>query len=185
REFIANLEDFTTALLGWFFSPAGLQEHPLRAQAGLWLIWLLILGCALLLLSPGRQYVRTHPAAIPVLLYGVIYMVVLQGIAGLTYFNRLEDRFVSPLYVPFVILVMLAIQTALVSLERRAPGQPASMARIAAASLTAVLIALALRPSIERAILMHTNGDGYTTAAWNQNGALSYWKTVRRGGPYV
>ncbi len=185
RDFIANLQDFTTALLGWFFSPATLQDHPLRAEAGLWLIWLVIIGCALLLLSLGRGYLLAHATAIAVLLYGFIYVVVLQGIASLTYFNRLEDRFVSPLYVPFVMLVLLAIQTALASVERRAPGLPGSIARIGAASLIAIMIAFALRPSVERAIQMHSNGEGYTTAAWNHNPALSYWKTIQPGGPYV
>ena len=48
--------------------------------------------------------------ATPVLLFGLFYLLALFGSASIAYFNKLAGRFLLPLYIPFITLVLLSVQ---------------------------------------------------------------------------
>ncbi len=185
QDFLRNVTEFTASILLWFFSPASLQEHPLRMEIGLWLIWLLIAACAVVLFLHRRRSGIQNETTLPILLYGFVYSVVLLGISGLSYFNRLEDRFISPVYIPFIILIMLAIKLALDRFEQLKFKGSGAIGRIGAAGLLLLIFALALQRSIGQMVHMFSIGEGYHAKAWNENDALRYLQDHPPQGDYV
>ena len=86
-------------------------------------------------------YWRRHtiPAfAAPVLLYGAFYTLALFGSASIAYYNRLAGRFLLPLYIPFITLLLVAGRSMLEAARAPLPA----LGRTVMAGLVGTLAAL-------------------------------------------
>ncbi len=185
RSLTENLTDFTLSALRWFFSYDDLQGHPFRLQVGSWAIWLMVLGAITIILAANRRTVVLNADTLPVLLYGLGYSVLLIGVALVSFFNKLDGRFLAPVYLPFVVLLVLAIKVLrdfILTLGIK------GMTRIAQVAFPAILIlvmTLTMRQSIQYITLSRAEGGGYTDRQWRNNSALRYWQDNPPRGQYL
>jgi len=63
----------------------------------------------LLLFHFSQQYEIFSPYTISVLVYGLFYLFVLFGSASVAYFNKWTGRFLLPIYIPFITLLVLTV----------------------------------------------------------------------------
>ena len=106
ESFTENFFWFSTSILQWFFPISSKEPH-------LWLyislLWLSIGVMIFLLFHFSQQYKIFSPHVISILVYGLLYLLVLFGSASIAYFNKLTGRFLLPVYIPFITLLVLAV----------------------------------------------------------------------------
>ncbi|HEY9649825.1 MAG TPA: hypothetical protein V6C95_04120, partial [Coleofasciculaceae cyanobacterium] len=169
-----NLYWFSLSSLNWFFPDAVLSSHPLRTSVGLWGIWFLVLACVSVILIFRRRYDPPASIETPLLLYGLVYAVTLLMIATLSFFNRLDGRFIAPLYIPFVLLLMVSLEIVMKGISFK--GNLGLWAgRIFVGSVVSVLLGLSVFRSMEAINEHYKEGWGYTSKDWYRNQALKYW----------
>jgi hypothetical protein len=167
-----NLYWFSFSSLNWFFPSSTLDSHPFRTSIGLWGIWLTAIACVFTTLTIRRRRSQITRTELPLLAFGLTYTVTLLVIATLTSFNRLDGRFVAPLYIPFILLLMVALET-LVSIRRDGLGRNATV--IAVSALLLILFGLSLDRSVEAINIHREESWGYTSKELYNNHALRYW----------
>ena len=127
-----NLTWFSRSILEWFPGPIG-PRQPLGLPASLlWMLCLILAIGSLLVawrrdrpISEQAQTSRTnarYPLAylLPVLAYGLCYVLALFGSASLAYFNKLGGRFLLPLYIPLILLPVAAADSVLHLMKKEA-----------------------------------------------------------------
>jgi hypothetical protein len=172
--FFENIYWFTVSALSWFFSYSTLLEHPVRMQIGLWAIWLLVIIFIILLLTLRRRGLGLTFTEIPILLFGLIYTIVLLAISSLSYFNRLDGRFVSPVYIPFVVLFLTAAETVL-DLGFLKSTKTKIAGSVVMLSFLLLVLGLSTYQSVSLIKILKEEGSGYTSREWYNNKALKYW----------
>ena len=185
ESFAQNLSDFTTSILRWFFSNNAMFEHPLRLQAGVWIVWLVLIGSIILIASLNKQRAYINNTTLPVILYGLMYTVTLFGVSAMSFFNKLDDRFVSPMYIPCIFLIMLTIQ---VLTEKIRASRIAWLKLPCSASIAGILLlflGLTLNQSLQQVFQIRFNGAGYTSKEWRENNALKYWQKNAPQGNFI
>jgi hypothetical protein len=169
-----NLYWFSFSSLNWFFSFSALSDHPFRTTVGLWGIWFLAAVCVLVILTLRRRYSQTTNTEIPVLLFGLMYTILLVVLATLTSFNRLDGRFVAPVYIPFILLLTVSLETLTYALRSK-NGLGENVAVMGLGSLLIVLLGLSIARSVEVIHIHRGESWGYTSKEWYDNQALRYW----------
>ncbi len=181
--FIQNFGWFSNGLLGWFLSPDSIQAHPVFYATLLWLVIALIVFA----LWTGRSSLPSF--AFPILLFGLLYTLALFGSAAITYYNRLEGRFLLPLYIPFVVALLLALRAALAALHDRSPARyrAGGLAGLAALCLLAILLLSVSIPAIltSHAGIGGSGDNAFNVLAWRRNSALRFWQAHPPAGSYV
>ncbi|HTP02083.1 MAG TPA: hypothetical protein VMJ64_11975 [Anaerolineales bacterium] len=180
---VENFHWFSLSLAEWLLPASTVQAHPVR---GLVLVWGSIAGL-LAVLYLARRSELPHFSR-PVLLFGAIYALALFGSASIAYFNKLGGRFLMPLYIPFVTLLLVCAQAALRLSRGSAPGiHRAAQAGVAGALILAGL--LSLRISIPAVIQSHagdaSSENAFNTAQWRANGAIRFWLAHESKEPYA
>ncbi len=181
--FLENFVWFSRSVVEWFLPASTVEAHPLRYAV---LLWVLVGALTVAAIRAGRQ--QLPPFAKPILLYGLLYLVVLFGSAAIAYYNKLGGRFLLPLYIPFIVLILLGVQ----AMQRAASERWHRLRRAAgisaAVSLAIMGIALLLNslPAIRQS---HDGASGvgenaFNTAEWRGNDALQYWLAHPPRGPY-
>lgn len=182
--FLENAYWFTFSILSWFFPEAELYGHPVRLEFGMWVFWLGVLICSLIIWKfPGKR-LDADSARVPLFLFGGVYTVLLLVIASLSSFNALDSRFASPVFIPLVALVLAAIETILSS--NLMPGGFRKMAfRLALFIPLLILLGLSGFRSVESLQLHHEAGGGYTSRDWRENQVLEFWQSHEPEGDYL
>lgn len=182
--FLENLYWFTFSVLSWFFPEAELYGHPVRLQFGIWGLWLGVFAGGLFVWRFRRKSKTVNAVTVPLYLFGIVYTVVLLVIASLSSFNSLDSRFVSPVFIPLVVLVLVMIETILSS-----NFVPAGTARTAIRLIMfippLILLGLSGYRSVASMQLHRENGGGYTSREWHDNQAIEYWKSHPPVGEYL
>ena len=105
ESFAENFYWFSRSILDWF-----VQTQTIRSHLNLYIVilWILIGGLILLLLFTARR--RTFSSfEISLFAYGIFYALALFGSASIAYFNKLSGRFLLPIYIPLVTLLVVVI----------------------------------------------------------------------------
>jgi len=180
-----NFETFSRAVLDWFIQTNAMKSSLQFYTASLWIF---VAGLILLVILTARRNPLSS-FAIPILLYGALYLLALFGSASITYFNKLEGRFLLPLYIPFVALLVLAAD-ALVYFGGRL-GSQALRHIFTIGSTGALMIAtgLLLRTSLPLAVESHRTGapgeNAFNTKEWRDNSVMKYWLGHPPQGDYL
>ena len=181
--FAENFQWFSRSLLEWFLPAAVVGARPALYIA---LLWTLLAGLLVLLVWIGRQQLPSF--AQPVLLYGLFYLLALFGSASIAYFNKLGGRFLLPLYIPFITLLLVCTQAVLSAVRQRSPRLRRA-ASVGASGSLAVVGALLLLNSVPIILQSHDGASGngenaFNTAEWRANNAIRFWLTHRPKGRY-
>jgi hypothetical protein len=181
---VENIYWFTVSALSWFFSFSTLLAHPVRLQMGLWVIWLLAMLCALVFLTIRKRDVGATRTEVPLLFFGLIYTIVLLTISSLSYFNRLDGRFVSPVFIPFIILLLVAVE-AVLDVKRLRNTMIQTAGRVVAFSVLLLVLGLSAYQSVIFIRQSHAEGSGYTSREWYANRTIQYWLQHQPDGEYL
>ncbi len=183
--FAGNFQTFSKAVLDWFLQTDTIKSSLQFYIAGLWIF---IAGLSLLVIYTSRRKPLSS-FAIPVLLYGAIYLLALFGSASVTYFNKLEGRFLLPLYIPFVTLLVLSAQAVL---QFANEFQSKVFSRAATIGIFMCLILISgslLRITLPLAIESHRTGapgeNAFNTKDWHENSVMKYWLKHQPAGNYL
>ena len=170
------IQQFTSGILDWFTSP------PNYTDVNAWhlaVVWIPILGLILIALLPSRRENLFTPHTAPLLAHGLLYAVFIFVNALIAYFNRLDGRFLLPIYTPLLVLLLLVISRL-------------RMQNVRAATLLSLFLVFAGVLQIQHTIATlraSVNGDiplnFYNTREWNENKALQYWKQHPPAGDYI
>ncbi len=200
--FTENFTGFSRSILGWFFPVRDLKSH---LDLYIMLLWIVVAGLIIAVFAFSHRYrvnggppsattaaARPAPASfsLPVLIYGLCYVLALFGAAALAYYNKLDGRFLLPIYIPFVTLLVLAIEIP-VSRAKQAPG--AEVRLIAWAASCAALLSIAvllLHITLPLVAQSHARGaaggeNEYNTESWHENRAVKYWQSHPPQGQYL
>jgi hypothetical protein len=113
----------------------------------------------------------------------------LFGSASLAYFNKLGGRFLLPLYIPSITLLVVALGLVVQGAARRSAVVRLVIAAVSAGILV-LLAVLSLGVTIPIVIQSHAEGavggeNAFNTAAWHENQALQYWISHPPPGDYL
>ncbi len=182
--FIDNFRWFSQSIIQWFLPGVGLQEN-------LWLyivlLWLLVIGLVVLVYR-SRQNVLNSFAA-PLLLFGLVYMLALFSSASIAYFNTLAGRFLLPMYVPFVGLLLLATQAVLDIAARHESPALRRAVTLGATGFLSIMGLLALGASAPVILQSHAglpvDENAFNTMEWRSNSALLFWEDHKPAGDFL
>lgn len=120
----------------------------------------------------GWQYNKSIRQEIGVsCLFTVIYIVFLIISSTTTAFDRIEDRLLSPVYVPLTLIALIAIQK-LASLYQKSISKRV-LGYCLLIGLTIWLI-YPIQSTIKEAIYLSQNGSGYNSNAWAESETIRY-----------
>jgi hypothetical protein len=175
---VENSTWFSKSVLEWFLPPEAVEPYLIPLIACLWILTGgLIMGFILL----SRRYKAPIPHVVPILIYGFFYVLALFGSASLEYFNKLAGRFLLPLYIPFVTLLVsaagLVLQRAR-DVTATAWRRVISVGTVGALTLAAVGLAGTTVPLVLRSRLDGAPGENaFNTRVWHESSAMNYWLT--------
>ncbi len=183
--FADNFETFSKSVLEWFLQTDAIKSSLRYYIAGLWIF---IAGLILLVIFSSLCKPPSF-FAIPILVYGAFYLLVLFGSASITYFNKLEGRFLFPLYIPFIALLVLAASD-LMQFTNKIKAQ--AMRYITAIGIFGTLVVIAgslLRITLPLAVESHRTGapgeNAFNTKDWRENNVMEYWLKHQPQGDYL
>ncbi len=180
-----NFTWFSRAVLGWFLPDAAVGAH---LALYVLLLWILVVGLVVILYR--SRHTALPSVAILLLLFGVFYALALFASASLTYFNKLIGRFLLPLYILFIALLLLDVQAVLDAAVSRPSRALKSSALLGAAGFLSLLALLALHLTVPLVRQSHAGqvnlGDNtFNTVKWRNNDALLYWQRHQPSGDYL
>ena len=168
------IKQFTSGVLEWFMVA---PNYPDVNTWHLALVWIPIIICIIFAFILARRISFFTPYTTPILAHGLLYTIFIFINASIAYFNRLDGRFLLPIYLPLVILVLLVIQH---SRSRSLTG------------LTVFLVIVVTALQLQRGVTLmreSVNGEipynAYNTREWNENAALNYWRENRPQGDFI
>jgi hypothetical protein len=182
--FADNFYFFSRSILEWFFNTL-----PNRSHLTVYIIalWVLIVGLMVLYFLFSKNDNSFSSFAIPLFVYVIFYVLALFGSASMVYFNKLTDRFLLPIYIPLMVLVVKVIGIFI----QRASRLTSSFARqTISIGLTGILIVAAcslLSVTVPYVLDSHANGvpASFTTKAWRENSVINYWLSHQPPGDYL
>lgn len=174
--FLENLYWFTFSILSWFFPETELYGHPVRLQFGMWGLWLGIFASSLIVWKIGGKKRDIPSVMFPLFLFGIMYTFILLIVASLSSFNSLDSRFVSPIFIPLVALILTTVKVILSS-NLMPAGLPMMAIRLVMYVLPLILLGLSGYRSVASMSLHHEYGGGYTSIDWHDNQAIEYWQS--------
>lgn len=161
------IKQFTSGILDWFISPPNYTDVNFQHLS---VVWIPISGLILIAILLSRKEVVFTPYTAFILAHGLLYTVFIFVNAKIAYFNRLDGRFLLPVYPPLIILCLLVIS------RLRTQNVPAaniiSAFLIFAGTLQVQHTMTALRASVNGDIPLNF----YNTREWNENKALQFWR---------
>lgn len=172
--FFENIYWFTFSILSLFFPDAELYGHPVRLQFGLWGLWLGVIAGGIFVWR-FRKSPDADPARMPLFLFGVVYTAVLVMVASLTSFNRLDGRFVSPVFIPLAAFLVMIWETTIEVVRGRFMK---TAVRVAAGLLILTILGLSGYRSLTSMKRHYASGSGYTSSVWMDNNAIDHWKSL-------
>lgn len=169
---LSTMGDFMTR---WFFPP----NIPLAIRLPLGIV-VLALVVAVTLRSRGKsdEAHDDEPLAISSFLSGIIFLIVyfttLIALACSIHFDPIQDRLLSPIYVPLIGVFVFAINQVDTALASQSSARK-SVARLLASSVAALalLYPLAFAGVMTKEALTVSTG-GYSSAAWLSSDLIAY-----------
>ncbi len=181
--FTENFQQFSRSILEWFLRPSTIEAH---AAGSVTVFWIVMAGLMVLLFRARKKVLSAFST--PVLLFGLFYLCALFGSASIAYYNKLAGRFLLPLYIPFITLLLISAQIALGTAERASP----TVRRISVIGVfgaLAVWTALLLNVTVPVVMESHAGTAGgenaFNTADWRANTVLRYWLAHPPKGEYA
>jgi len=181
---LENVYWFTFSILSWLVPEAELYGHPVRLQFGIWGVWLGILVGGIIFWKLPKKSSITASVQVPLFLFGVVYTGVVIVVASLSSFNSLDSRFVSPIFIPLIALIIWLfdrfLSSAFVGLKYVKAVFPPSIY-----ILLLVTLGVSANRSMTSVRLHHDAGDGYTSSTWKSNDVILYWLSHQPDGEYL
>ncbi len=185
--FTENFITFSRSILEWFLQ-ANATKPSLHFYAYVLGLWIFITALILLVIFSSRRK-SLSSFAIPILVYGAVYLLALFGSASITMFNYLEGRFLLPIYIPFVAILVLAAN-ALMRFADKIKSQ--AIRHIITMGIVGSLVVIAgslLRITLPLALIQRSTGapgeNVFNTKDWRENSIMNYWLAHEPQGDYI
>ncbi len=181
--FAENFYWFSRSILDWFVQTQAIRNH---LNPYITALWIFIGGLIFLLLFSMRA--RTFSSfEVSLFVYGIFYVLALFGAASTAYFNKLNGRFLLPIYIP---LAVLPVEAAGILLQRVQQSPSRLLQRGISLSLIGLLFIEAgglLRVTVPQILESHINGDpsSFNNKAWHENRVMNYWLAHEPQGNYL
>jgi hypothetical protein len=184
--FADNFAWFSKSILEWVFPADRIESQSTLNMIGLWIF---IGGLIVLLFFISRKHRVFTSFAIPVFVYGISYVLALFGSASLEYFNKLGGRFLLPVYIPFVTLVVTAIAALLRRTQEAGSRHRRRLIPIGLAGALVLIAGGLLKTTIPLALQAGMDGAAgenvFNTRAWHENSVMEYWLQHQPEGRYL
>jgi hypothetical protein len=184
--FAENFMTFSQSVLQWFLPESIVSHHPHLYTA---MLWILLIGLVVLLYRAGRTSFSSFAASL--LSFGLLYLLALFGSASVSYYNKLAGRFLLPLYIPFIALLLLGMQAAwrLAIARWDAPALRRTFT-LSGLAILALAAFLALRVSIPVILQSHAGAVGvgenaFNTLEWRNKQVFAFWQAHKPAGDYL
>ena len=181
--FSDNFQWFSMSVLQWFF-PVDLKQPHLWLYISL--LWVSVGAMIFLVFHLSRQYNNFSPYTIPVLVYGLLYVLALFGSASIAYFNKLSGRFLLPFYIPFITLLVLTLDVLMHFVHLHSPQKLRQIIAIGFVGMLIVIGIGLLQITIPVALQSHADGNNdFNGRAWHENSVMNYWLAHEPQGNYL
>ena len=184
--FADNFSWFSKSIVEWF-----LPESIVESNAGIFIaiLWIAIIGLMVLLFAFRTRYKVFSSFNTPVFVYGLFYLLALFGTASLAYYNKLGGRFLLPLYIPFLALLVVSAEVLLrlageisVQIWRRV----AYFGVIGLLALTTFSLSSQTLSTILVSRDIGAAGENvFNTKDWHENRVMRYWLNHPPKGNYL
>ncbi len=176
NSFLDNFFWFSKSIVEWF-----LPENAVEASQTIYTIclWLIVGALIFLLFKFSARYQTFSSFRLPVFVYGLFYWLALFGSASIAYYNKLGGRFLLPLYIPFITLLVISADVLL-----RLAGEISSqvwrrVARFCIIGLLTLIIFIlsgqTLSTILESRDIGAAGENAFNTQGWHENRAMRYW----------
>ena len=182
--FAENFSWFSRSILEWFF-----QTQTIRSHLNLYIaaLWILIGGLIVLLLFSARTR-KFSPFEISLFAYGTVYVLALFGSASIAFFNKLEGRFLLPIYIPLAALLVSAIGNLFQRANQLVQHLLRQMISLVLVSALIITVVGLLRVTLSAVWQSDTGAPGdnaFNTQAWHENSVMNYWLAHPPQGNYL
>ena len=168
--FFQNLEYAYYGLVSWYVPDAILEQD-------LTIIILVVVSALIVLFSPKETWLsikgRRHQIG-PISLFLIIYLVFLVISSTTTAYESIDDRLLSPVFVPLTLLMLIFIQALLGSYRKLIPNE-----KIYTSIIILVFLFFLLFPitkAIIKIITITPNGQGYSGRLWMESSTIQHIK---------
>jgi 4-amino-4-deoxy-L-arabinose transferase-like glycosyltransferase len=168
------IKQFTSGVLEWFMVA---PNYPDVNAWQLAVVWIPIILCIIFAFILARKVSFFTSYTTPILAHGLLYTIFIFINASIAYFNRLDGRFLLPVYLPLVLLLLLIIQH----------SRSRSLTRLAVFFVILITVfqlqrgVTLMRESVNGTI----PNNAYNTREWNENTAMNYWKENSPQGNFI
>lgn len=183
--FADNFTWFSRSILDWIL-PEPISKTSLPFYISI--LWIVIIAMVVALVVLAHRHRIFFNRSAPVLLYGLLYSVALFGTAAITYYNKLIGRFLLPVYIPLIVLLLLSVDVLLrfARDEGPIPHQLKRAAGVGALALFSLGLIRNTFPVIAQSLSDGAPGENaFNTRAWNENSVLQYWNENLPRGNYL
>jgi hypothetical protein len=181
-----NIESFSREILEWFLNKPAVDENLWRTIG---ILWVIIAALILFLLLASIKHKVFNEYTFPSLAFGLIYTISLFGAASFVYFNKLRGRFLLPVYIPLILILLLAFDHLLRLIREKAPRIVYLGSVLASLGLIGIIAFRSLGTSIGMVNSSAMTGIAveniYNTQSWNENTIIRYWQNHQPASEFV
>ncbi len=110
-------------------------------------------------------------ASVSLVLFAALYLALLVVTASTTTYDTLNDRLLSPLYVPITMLLIMLARRALGPYVRTASSRAA---RLLLGAVVVIWLGVLVRTTADATITFARNGGGYASSAWRSSETVEW-----------
>jgi hypothetical protein len=181
-----NIETFSREILDWFINIPAVDENLWRTIG---ILWVIVGALILFLLLASIKHEVFNEYTFPSLAFGLIYTVTLFGAASFVYFNKLRGRFLLPVYIPLILLLLLAFDHFLHIVREKNPRIIYLGSVLASLVLIVIIAFRSVGTSIDMVKSSAMTGiaveNMYNTQSWNENTIIRYWQNHQPASEFV
>ncbi len=153
-------------LLSWFLPPGNIA-YPILVVFGITIIFVVLLGVRILWIKEKTSLVRISP----ILLFLFVYLIFLMGFSKTAFSGLIDNRYLSPVFIPGILLLFSTIGIIFRTLFARASPKLGTIFPVVVIILWLIYPA---KTTIVTLLSAKDQGQGYTSKVWRESETIQY-----------